>query len=93
MAEQTVSIVNLFDSLAIETQQKISLPQEVRQWAIGKMLDCADKWEVRFSDLLNALTSKLGKELLKENIRLNQVRDIFGIRGVDETRKELGLTS
>ena len=93
MAEQTVSIVNLFDSLAIETQQKISLPQEVRQWAIGKMLDCADKWEVRFSDLLNALTSKLGKELLKENIRLNQVRNIFGIRGVDETRKELGLTS
>jgi hypothetical protein len=91
MAEQTASIVNLFDGLAIETQQKVSLPQEVRQWAIGKMLDCADKWEIRFSDLLNVLVSKLGKELLKENIRLNQVRDIFGIRGVDETRNELGL--
>ncbi len=91
MAEQTASIVNLFDSLAIETEQKVSLPQEVRQWAISKMLDSADKWEVRFSDLFSILTDKLGKELVKENIRLNQVRDIFGIRGVDEMRKELGL--
>ncbi|MFY9299781.1 MAG: chemotaxis protein [Candidatus Nitrosotenuis sp.] len=91
MAEQTASIVNLFDSLAIETDQKISLPQEVRQWAISKMLDSADKWEIRFSDLFTVLTDKLGKEMVKENIRLNQVRDIFGIRGVDEMRKELGL--
>ena len=91
MAEQTASIVNLFDSLAIETQQKVSLPQEVRQWAISKMLDSADKWEVRFSDLFSVLTNKLGRELVKENVRLNQVRDIFGIRGVDEMRKELGL--
>ncbi|MEW6043393.1 MAG: chemotaxis protein [Thermoproteota archaeon] len=93
MAEQTASIVNLFDGLAIETQQKVALPQEVRQWAISKMLDCADKWEIRFSDLFNVLISKLGKELVKENIRLNQVRDIFGIRGVDEIRKELNLQS
>lgn len=91
MAEQTASIVNLFDSLAIETQQKVALPQEVRQWAISKMLDCADKWEIRFSDLFGVLINKLGKELVKENIRLNQVRDIFGIRGVDEIRKELNL--
>lgn len=91
MAEQTASIVNMFDSLAIETEQKVSLPPEVRQWAVSKMLDSADKWEVRFSDLFAILTDKLGKELVKENIRLNQVRDIFGIRGVDEMRKELGL--
>jgi chromosome segregation ATPase len=93
IVEQTASIVNLFDSLAIETQQKVALPQEVRQWAISKMLDCADKWEIRFSDLFNVLISKLGKELVKENIRLSQVRDIFGIRGVDEIRKELNLQS
>ncbi len=93
MAEQTASIVNLFDSLAIETQQKMALPQEVRQWAISKMLDCADKWEIRFSDLFGVLVNKMGKELVKENIRLNQVRDIFGIRGVDEIRKELNLQS
>ncbi|MEO9308706.1 MAG: chemotaxis protein [Nitrososphaera sp.] len=93
MAEQTATIVNLFDSLAIETQQKVALPQEVRQWAISKMLDCADKWEIRFSDLFSVLINKLGKELVRENIRLNQVRDIFGIRGVDEIRKELNLQS
>ncbi|MFM7796905.1 MAG: chemotaxis protein [Candidatus Nitrosotenuis sp.] len=91
MAEQTSDIVNLFDSVSIESQEKISLPQEIRQWAISKMLDCADKWEIRFSDLFNVLIHKLGKELVKENIRINQVRDIFGIRGVDEIRKELGL--
>ena len=93
MAEQTSEIVNLFDKTAIESQDKISLPQEIRQWAISKMLDCADKWEIRFSDLFNVLIHKLGKELVKENIRLNQVRDIFGIRGVDEIRKELGISA
>lgn len=91
MAEQTAFIVNLFDRLAIETEQKIALPQEVRQWALSKILDSADKWEIRFSDLLAVLLSKLGREMLKENIRLNQVRDIFGIRGVDEIKKELNL--
>lgn len=91
MAEQTSEIVNLFDKIAIESEEKISLPSEIRQWAISKMLDCADKWEIRFSDLFNVLIHKLGKELVKENIRIQQVRDIFGIRGVDEIRKELGL--
>jgi len=91
MAEQTSDIVNLFDKVAIESQEKVSLPQEIRQWAISKMLDCADKWEIRFSDLYSVLINKLGKELVKENIRINQVRDIFGIRGVDEIRKELSL--
>jgi DNA repair exonuclease SbcCD ATPase subunit len=91
MAEQTASIVNLFDKLSIESEEKLSLPQEVRQWAISKMLDSADKWEIRFSDLFSVLINKLGRELIKENIRLQQVRDIFGIRGVDEIRKELNL--
>lgn len=93
MAEQTASIVNLFDRLSIESEEKLSLPQEVRQWAISKMLDCADRWEIRFSDLFSVLVNKLGRELVKENIRLQQVRDIFGIRGVDEIRKELNLVA
>ena len=104
MAEQTASIINLFDSLSIESEKKLSLPQEVRQWAVGKMLDCADKWEIRFSDLFATLIDKLGKDAVRENIRLQQVRDILcglgvGIldpphvaRGVDEIRKELNLT-
>ncbi|QLH08472.1 chemotaxis protein [Candidatus Nitrosotenuis sp. DW1] len=91
MAEQTASIVNLFDRISIESDEKLSLPQEVRQWAMSKMLDSADKWEIRFTDLFAVLIDKLGKELVKENIRIQQVRDIFGIRGVDEIRKELDL--
>ena len=91
MAYQTATIINLFDKLSVESEEKLSLPQEVRQWAVSKMLDCADKWEIRFSDLFATLIDKLGKDIMKETIRLQQVRDIFGIRGVDEIRKELNL--
>jgi DNA repair exonuclease SbcCD ATPase subunit len=93
MAEQTAAIINLFDRLSIESEEKLTLPQEVRQWAVSKMLDCADKWEIRFSDLFSILINKLGREIVKENIRLQQIRDIFGIRGVDEIRKELNLAA
>ena len=51
MASQTADIVNLFDRISIESGEKIPLPHEVRQWAVSKILDCADKWETRFSDV------------------------------------------
>ena len=92
MAEQTTKIINLFDKLSIEAQEKMPVPNEVRQWAVSKILDCADKWEIRFSDVFNTLTNSLGKDLLKESIRIKQVRDIFGIRAVDEIRKELNIS-
>ncbi|RDJ31526.1 MAG: chemotaxis protein [Crenarchaeota archaeon] len=92
MASQTAEIVNLFDKISIESQEKMPVPHEVRQWAVSKILDCADRWEIRFSDVFNILSNNLGRDLLKESIRLQQVRDIFGIRGVDELRKELGIT-
>jgi DNA repair exonuclease SbcCD ATPase subunit len=91
MASQTANIVNLFDRLSIESGEKIPLPHEVRQWAVGKILDCADKWEIRFSDIFTILTNAIGKELLKEAIRIQQIRDIYGIRAVDEIRKELNI--
>ncbi|MCI4433033.1 MAG: chemotaxis protein [Nitrosopumilus sp.] len=91
MASQTADIVNLFDKLAIESGEKIPLPHEVRQWAVSKILDCADKWEIRFSDIFTILTNAIGKELLKEAIRIQQIRDIYGIRAVDEIRKELNI--
>jgi len=47
---------------------------------------------LRFSEVLNVMAENLGKELLKEAIRIPQVRDIFGIRAVDEIRNELGLS-
>ncbi len=91
MALQTAEIVNLFDKLSIEAGEKIPLPHEVRQWAISKILDCADKWEIRFSDILTILTNAIGKDLLKESIRIQQIRDIYGIRAVDELRNELNI--
>ena len=92
MAVQTTDIVNLFDKLSIETEDKIPLPYEVRQWAVGKIFDCADRWELRFSEVFSLLKDNLGKELLKEAIRIPQVRDIFGIRAVDEIRSELNIS-
>jgi len=92
MATQTTELINLFDKLSIETEDKIPLPHEVRQWAVGKIFDCSDKWELRFSEVFGILTDNLGKELLKEAIRIPQVRDIFGIRAVDEIRNELNIS-
>jgi len=92
MAEQTAEIVNLFDKLTIESEKKIPLPHEVRQWAVSTILNCADRWEIKFADMFNILLELLGRDLLKESIRLQQVRDIFGIRAVDQIRSELELS-
>jgi DNA repair exonuclease SbcCD ATPase subunit len=92
MASQTADIVNLFDRISIESGEKIPLPHEVRQWAVSKILDCADKWEVRFSDVYSVLINSIGRDMLKEAIRIQQVRDIYGIRAVDEIRRELNIS-
>ncbi len=92
MAAQTTELINLFDKLSIETEDKIPLPHEVRKWAVSKIFDCADRWELRFSEVFSVLIDNLGKELLKEAIRIPQVRDIFGIRAVDEIRNELNIS-
>jgi len=92
MTADTIDIINLFDKLSIESNEKIPLPHEVRQWAVGKIFDCADKWELRFSEVFQVLVDNLGKDLLKEAIRIQQVRDIFGIRAVDEIRNELNIS-
>ena len=92
MASQTKDIVNLFDRISEETGEKIPLPQEVRQWAVSKILDCADKWEIRFGDVYSILSNSMGRDMLKESIRIQQIRDIYGIRAVDEIRKDLNIS-
>jgi len=92
MASQTADIVNLFDRISIESGDKIPLPNEVRQWAISKIFDCADKWEIRFSDVYSILTNAIGRDMFKETVRIQQVRDIYGIRAVDEIRNDLNIS-
>jgi len=92
MATQTANIVNLFDRISIESGEKIPLPYEVRQWAVSKIFDSADKWEIRFSDVYSILTNAIGKDLFKEVVRIQQVRDIYGIRAVDEIRNDLNIS-
>jgi hypothetical protein len=90
MISQTVDMVNLFDRLSIESDKKMPLPQEVKQWSVSKILDCADRWEIRFTDVFRLLINQLGRDLVKESMRMEQVRDLFGIRAVDEVRQEIG---
>ena len=92
MASQTADIVNLFDRISIESGEKIPLPHEVRQWAVAKILDCADKWEIRFSDVYSILSNAIGRDMLKESVRIQQIRDIYGIRAVDEIRRDLNIS-
>ncbi len=91
MINQTVDMVNLFDRLSIESEKRMPLPQEVKQWAVAKILDCADRWEIRFTDVFRLLITQLGSDLVKESLRLEQIRDLFGIRAVDEVRQELNI--
>ena len=91
MISQTVDMINLFDRLSIESEKKMPLPQEVKQWGISKILDCADRWEIRFTDVFRLLITQLGRDLVKESLRIEQVRDLFGIRAVDEVRQELNI--
>lgn len=92
MISQTVDMVNLFDRLSVEAEKKIPLPQDVKQWSISKILDCADRWEIRFTDVFRLLITQLGRDLVKESLRIEQVRDLFGIRAVDEVRQEFGIS-
>ena len=92
MAKLTTEIINLFDKISDESDEKIPLPHEMRQWAVSKMLDYADKWEIRFSDVYSILTNAIGRDMLKESIRIQQVRDIYGIRAVDEIRNDLNIS-
>jgi hypothetical protein len=91
MVSQTVEMINLFDRLSIESEKKMPLPQEVKQWSIAKIFDCADRWEIRFTDVFRLLVTQLGRDLVKESLRMEQVRDLFGIRAVDEVRHELNI--
>lgn len=92
MVDQTKDIVNLFDRISIEVETKMPLPLEVKQWSISKVLDCADRWEIRFTDVFRLLITELGLDIVKESIRIEQVRDLFGIRAVDEIRRDLNIT-
>lgn len=92
MIAQTADMVNLFDRLSIEVESKMPLPLEVKQWSISKIMDCSDRWEIRFTDVFRLLISELGADLVKESIRMEQIRDLFGIRAVDEVRHELNIS-
>ncbi|HJT10878.1 MAG TPA: chemotaxis protein [Candidatus Nitrosotalea sp.] len=92
MVSQAVDMVNLFDRLSIEAETKMPLPLEVKQWSVSKILDCADRWEIRFTDVFRMLISELGADLVKESLRMEQIRDLFGIRAVDEVRHELNIS-
>jgi len=91
MAGQTRDITRLFEGVSGDTDGRVEMPTDVQQWAVSKIFDCADRWEIRFSDVFSMLCDKIGREDLKGMVRIQQIRDIYGIRAVDEIRSELGI--
>ncbi|MDE0266028.1 MAG: hypothetical protein OXI27_05455 [Thaumarchaeota archaeon] len=66
------------------------LPPDVRRWAASKILDCADRWEIRFADVYSIMNEMMGADMVRESINTSQVRDIYGIRAVNEINGEAG---
>ncbi len=66
------------------------LPPNVRRWAAGKILDCADRWEIRFADVYSIMNEMMGADMTRESINMSQVRDIYGIRAVNEINEGSG---
>ncbi len=91
MMEQIRDITRLFETVSGKTDGTVSMPSDVQQWAISKIFDCADRWEIRFSDVFSVLCDGIGKDRLGGMLRMRQIRDIYGIRAVDEIKKELGI--
>ena len=87
MSSQTAAIISRFRDLAGR-----DIPDETVEWAVGRIFESADRWEVRFADAYAALSKHLGREALRGAVRTRQVRDIYGIRAVDEIRADLGIS-
>lgn len=92
MASHTTEIINLFDRVSVEARGSSPLPRDMRRWALSKILECADSWEIRFPDALDAMIAELGAGLMKESISMEQVREIYGTRAEGELRERLGLS-
>ena len=66
-------------------------PEEAQRWAVGKIMDCADKWEVRLAEVMEKLRAAAGDKRLAGLVRIQQVREIYGTRGADQVKSDLGL--
>ena len=67
------------------------LPLDIKRWAASTMLDCADRWEIRFSDVYSVMTEVMGTGMLGDALRLQQVRDIYGTRAAERAKSDLGI--
>lgn len=66
-------------------------PEEAQRWAVAKVMDCADKWEVRLAEVMEKLRGAVGDKRLSELVRIQQVREIYGTRGAEQAKSDLGL--
>ena len=64
----------------------------VSKWGVSRILECADRWELRFSDALSMMKDTLSADVLKEAIRIKQVKDVYGVRAVEDTKSLLNIT-
>ena len=90
MAEQTCKIVELL-RVSDQTGSRAQIRYDVGQWAVSKIFECADRWDARFSDVLGILFDRIERDDLVEIIRVQQIKDVYGARAVDEVKRELGM--
>ena len=91
MAARTAEIAGILGGIPAGPGGARPSPGEVGQWAVSKMIECADRWDVRFSDALEALVSGMGDDALKGAVRVQQVKDVYGARAAAEMRSRLGI--
>lgn len=91
MAARTAEMARILGSIPAEAGGGRAMPDEAGRWAVSKILECADRWDVRFSDALDALVSGLGGDALKGAVRVQQVKDIYGARAATEMCARLGI--
>ncbi|MDI1496106.1 MAG: hypothetical protein K8823_1414 [Cenarchaeum symbiont of Oopsacas minuta] len=85
MIKETSKILSLVDD---DTLDGVN----VTKWGVSRILECADKWELRFSDALSMMIDMLGTDVLKKAIRIKQVKDVYGVRAVEDTKTALEIT-
>ena len=90
MSAKTAGINEVFGGGGGDNDGPGGLPPDVGRWAVSKILDCADRWEIRFVDVYSIMKESMGADMVRRFINMSQVRDIYGIRAVNEINEESG---
>ena len=82
--------MNLFDRISIESEKRF-ITTGSKTMGVSKILIVQTSGKLDLV-MYSILTNAIGRDLLKESVRIQQIRDIYGIRAVDEIRKDSNIS-